>query len=139
MSSRWETQTVYRLNRSCPIYPELRAIILKTSGLADELKAALEPLSGKILKAYVYGSIASGTDNSKSDVDLMVVGEVKSKEIESAILKVGQELGRVINPTVMRQDEYREKKRKKDSFVRQAEAGIIIELMGKKRRVEVAG
>ena len=61
----------------------------------------------------------------------MVVGEVSLKEIESAISKVGQELGRVINPTVMRQDEYREKKRKKDSFVRQVEAGMIVELMGK--------
>lgn len=40
--SRIGRQTHYQANERAPIFAELRGIVLKTSGLADELRAALD-------------------------------------------------------------------------------------------------
>src|SRR5580704_6127246 len=75
-------RTYYRANAAHPLYPEIRRIVLKTSGLADLLR---ERLSGhgidragiegsRIEIAFVFGSVASGAEKAHSDIDLMVVG-----------------------------------------------------------------
>ena len=123
-------QKTYRLNRRCPIYNELRMIILKTVGLADELRTALQPLGSKITKAFIYGSIASGTETSKSDVDLMVVGDASLREVVGAVSESARRLGRVINPTVLRQKEYSRQLEEQGSFVDRITSGPRIELIG---------
>ena len=121
---------MYTLNRRCPIYHELRMIMLKTSGLADQISDSLRPLASRIERAYIYGSIASGNDTSDSDVDLMVVGTVSLVKVVQAVSKPGRELRRVINPTVMNPEEYRKRKLEKNSFVQQLEAKDKIMLIG---------
>ena len=123
-------QRLFRLNRRCPVHDELRMIVLKTGGLADGLRSALQPLATRIEKAYVYGSIASGTDNSDSDIDLMVIGDVSLRAVVRATSKTGQLLGRVINPVVVRPAEFRRKMADADSFLRQVEIGPKIMLIG---------
>src|ERR1017187_7180126 len=73
--SRVGNQKHYQANSSAPIFEELHGLVLKTSGLVDVLRAALAPLAAQIDQAFVYGSVAKGTDTSKSDVDLMVICE----------------------------------------------------------------
>jgi hypothetical protein len=53
-------QVHFQANPACPIFEELRGIIKKTSGIADVLREALEPLSARIHAAFIYGSIARG-------------------------------------------------------------------------------
>jgi DNA-binding transcriptional ArsR family regulator len=53
-------QVHFQADPACPIYDELRSILKKTSGLADVLRQALEPLGGKVKAAFVYGSMARG-------------------------------------------------------------------------------
>jgi hypothetical protein len=60
-------QKHYQANPGSPIFQELRGIVLKTFGVADELRRALEPLSPKIVAAFVYGSLARGTDTAGSE------------------------------------------------------------------------
>lgn len=121
---------LYSLNRGCPIHDELRMIIMKTSGLADLVAQALEPLESRIERAYIYGSIASGTDRPDSDIDLMVVGKVSLVRVVQAVSKVGRELRRVINPTVLSREEYRKRMKEEGSFVQQVESGKKIMLIG---------
>ena len=54
-------QKHYQANALSPVFAELRALVLKTSGLADVLRAALEPLVPRIRAAFVYGSPREGT------------------------------------------------------------------------------
>ena len=68
-------QKHYQANAGSPIFEELRALVLKTVGLADVLRAALAPVSRCIRAAFVYGSIAKGQDTAASDIDLMVVSD----------------------------------------------------------------
>ena len=49
--------------------------MLKTVGLAEPLRDALQPLSKAIRAAFVYGSVAKATDQSASDIDLMIISD----------------------------------------------------------------
>jgi hypothetical protein len=68
-------QKHYQANPASPVFPELRGLVLKTSGLADVLREGLAPVSNSIRVAFVYGSIAKGEDTAASDIDLMVVSD----------------------------------------------------------------
>src|SRR5579863_3820980 len=53
-------QVFYRANRDCPVFEDLRGLVLKTVGVAGALAVALAPLSDRIRVAFVFGSIARG-------------------------------------------------------------------------------
>src|ERR1700681_4585419 len=58
-------QKHYRANRQSPIFEELQSLVLKTVALTEPLKKALQPYSDKIHAAFVYGSVAKGTDTAR--------------------------------------------------------------------------
>ena len=94
-------QKHYQANPASPIFAELRAIVAKTFGVADTLREALAPFARKIAAAFVYGSIAKGTDTATSDVDLMVISEAVSySDLFAALAEAEQALGRKVNPSV---------------------------------------
>lgn len=100
--TRIGNQKHYQANREAPIYEELRGIVLKTVGLADVLRKALAPLAPHIHAAFVYGSVAKGTDTARSDIDLMVVAdEVEYGDVFKVASGAEAILGRKINPTVL--------------------------------------
>ena len=68
-------QKHYRANRAAPIFEELRGLVEKTVGLAEPIKEILRPYADTIKAAFVYGSVAKGTDTAHSDIDLMVIGD----------------------------------------------------------------
>ena len=95
------TQKHYQANPASPLYSELCSIAMKTVGLAEPLREALAPLAGKIIAAFVYGSIAKRADTSTSDIDLMIVSDgVTYADVYAALEPVSVKLGRTINPTV---------------------------------------
>ena len=57
-------QVRFRANESYPIYEELRSILKKTTGVADQLHAALAPLTDSIVAAFIYA--AKSTHTSKN-------------------------------------------------------------------------
>jgi predicted nucleotidyltransferase len=99
----------FRANRECPIFEELRTIIVKTAGLADVLRDRLEPLADRCRVAFVYGSFAEGRDNAESDVDLMVIGDVTFAAVSDALGDLQMDLRREVNPTVYGLTEFKEK------------------------------
>jgi predicted nucleotidyltransferase len=94
-------------------------LVLKTSGLVDVLRAALAPLAAQIDQAFVYGSVAKGTDTSKSDIDLMVICEgVAYAELFAALEPATNQLKRTVNPTAYSQMEFDKRNRRGNAFVR---------------------
>src|SRR5437867_2656559 len=65
----------YTAREDHPLYPEIRGLVLKTSGLADVLRRALEK-EKRINVAFIFGSIAQAREQAHSDVDLLIVGDV---------------------------------------------------------------
>src|SRR5262249_52333574 len=94
-------QKHYQANAASPLYSELRNIVLKTVGLAEPLRDALKPLSSAIRAAFVYGSVAKATDQSASDIDLMIISDsLTYGEVFGALERVTRAVGRKVNPTV---------------------------------------
>jgi hypothetical protein len=71
-------QKHYQANPTSPIVAELCDIVLKTMGLADVLRTALNAVADRIRIAFVFRSVANGTDTATSDIDLMVVSDALS-------------------------------------------------------------
>ena len=110
--SRSGNRAYFQANEECPVFPELRALLIKTSGLADVLHHQLVPLASKIKVAAVYGSIASGTETSGSDIDLLIVGSVKMIELSPLLEQATGKLRRQINPTLYTPEEFSQKARR---------------------------
>jgi len=123
-------QVHYQANRDCPIYEELRGILKKTTGIADVLREALAPLTGRIELAFVYGSIASGKESARSDVDVMLVGDLKFEDAINALAPAEQVLRREINPHVYGKREFRAKLASKEPYLLRVLDGPKIMLNG---------
>jgi predicted nucleotidyltransferase len=127
LRTRRGRQTFYRANTRSPLFPELRAILLKTVGLVDLLRGVLA--DPRIKLALVYGSMASGEEREGSDADVLVVGEVGPREISDHLGDVEREIGREINAVVLTSDEYR-KRMHGDHFIQGVMAGPRLYVIG---------
>lgn len=111
-------QVHYRANPDSPIFKELRGIAVKTFGVADVLREALVPFAGRTRAAFVYGSVAKGTDTAESDIDLMVISDgLKYSDVFPALAEVENVVGRKVNPTLYTEDELLRKCEEKNAFV----------------------
>jgi predicted nucleotidyltransferase len=111
-------QKHYRANRDSPIFHELHSIVRKTVGLADPLRHSLQPFAERIRAAFVYGSIAKGTDSARSDIDLMVIGDnLTYSDLYSGLEQAEKILARPVNPTFLNLAEWKRKQAEKNSFI----------------------
>jgi predicted nucleotidyltransferase len=112
------SQKLYKANRQSPIFEELYGLVLKTVGLVEPLQKALKPYRPNIDVAFVYGSVAKGTDTAKSDIDLMIIGEdISYADIFAALQSAEKNLHRPIHPNLMTVEEWRKRRASKSAFV----------------------
>jgi len=119
----------YAVNKDFAIYPELKNIILKTTGVGDVLREGLAGL-GTVQQAFIYGSVAAGDENGLSDIDLMIVGKVDLMRLSSAISHLEDSIGREINYVVYERGELKRKLQEGDVFLSNVESGPKIMLIG---------
>ncbi len=105
----------YRANVEHPLYREIMNLVLKTSGLVGILKGMLDRNDVKI--AFVFGSIAAHTELGRSDIDLMVVGDVSLRKIVGYLSGAAEQVGREINPHVMTAEEFGKRLNKREHFL----------------------
>jgi predicted nucleotidyltransferase len=118
VARRIGNQKHYQANAASPLFSELRNIVLKTVGLAEPLRDALKPVSSSIRAAFVYGSVAKATDQSASDIDLMIISDsLTYGEVFGALERVTRAVGRKINPTVYTAAEFSKRARTENAFV----------------------
>lgn len=111
-------QKHYRANHESPIFEELQSLVVKTVGLNETIRKMLEPYSEKIEAAFVYGSVARGTDTARSDIDLMVIGdELDYSKLYAALKNAETLLRRKVSPTFLAREDWRRKVSEKGSFV----------------------
>lgn len=124
-------QKRYQANREAPIFEELRGIVLKTFGLASVLREALSPVADRIRAAFVFGSIAKGTDRADSDVDVLVISDALTYgEVLAALEPAEVRLGRKVNPAIYTQEDWRKRRVEDNAFVSRVMEGAKIWLLG---------
>ncbi len=124
------SQVHFQANSGCPIFDDLKSIIMRTLGVADVLRSLLEPLSRSIDAAAVYGSIAKGTETKESDIDVLIVGDVAFTDVTGCLGPAQAILSREINPCVMSTAEFGRRISERDHFLSSALKGALIPLMG---------
>lgn len=129
-TQRVGNQTQFSANPDHPVYPELVTLIKKTIGLADQLRSVLMPLADRIQSAFVFGSMASSSENDRSDIDLMIIGGLTFGDAVNALYDAQITLGREINPKVMTHDEWQQKKLNGSSFIQDILSKPKLILMG---------
>jgi predicted nucleotidyltransferase len=82
--------------------------------MADPIRAALHPWSSAIRAAFVYGSVAKATDESASDIDLMIISDsLTYGDVFGALERITRTVGRKVNPTVYTSAEFSKRARTK--------------------------
>ena len=111
-------QVYYQANAQCPIFNELKSIVRKTFGVADVIRQSLASVTDKIRVAFIFGSIARSADDRKSDIDVMVVGEISFGDIVNLLSTAEEKLGREVNAVVYPIAEFKQKVRDDHHFVK---------------------
>jgi len=102
------------------------------------LRSALAPLASRIGVAFVYGSIAKGTDTTRSDIDLMVVSDkLTYGDVFGALEEVGSRLGRTVNPTVYSRKELAKRVKEDNAFVKRVLQQPKVWVIGSKRDLAI--
>jgi len=132
-------QKIYSANRGSPIFRELHGLIMKTVGLLQPLRDALEPFTDKIKYAFIYGSTARGDDTAASDVDVMIIGdELAYPEVLAALLPVEQAIGRTVSVNLLNSDEFGRRLQSRDSFLARVMSREKLTLLGSHDGIETA-
>ena len=120
----------YQLDPDSPINKEIKGLILKTVGVPDVIREALDSAKEEIELAFVFGSFASGDYGNESDVDLFVVGDLPGVKLAELLLPVQNEIGRPINVSQFTPTEYRRKRKRGDHFIKRVFEGPTITIIG---------
>ena len=87
----------------------------KTVGILSELKTLFE--DSRIKCSFVFGSFASNEEVAKSDLDLVIIGNIGLRETSKLLANYQSVLGREINPHVFKESEWKKRVKEKDHFV----------------------
>jgi predicted nucleotidyltransferase len=131
-------QKHFRANRESPVFGELQSLVLKTVGLTEPLKEALEPYSDQIKTAFVFGSVAKGSDTAQSDIDVMLIGdELDYSGLYTALQKAESILQRKVNPLFVSPQDWRRKVSQEGSFINKISAQSKLFIFGSEGDVQL--
>jgi DNA-binding transcriptional ArsR family regulator len=71
----------YAANTEHPLFPEIRGLVEKTSGVSELLEEALAGPGVEL--AFIFGSVGAGKARPDSDLDLFVVGDIGLRTVEA--------------------------------------------------------
>lgn len=115
------------INKSFPFYPELRSIALKSFAIKEPITQALLPYARQIEEAFIFGSVAKGTDRASSDIDLILIGTPSMLDVSVDLAALEASLGRKINCNIYTRQEW-ENLRTTDHVLKQIDATDKMEL-----------
>ena len=124
----------YSINKEYPLYSELKSIVFKTVGIQGALTTLLSCIPG-IEVAFIYGSYAKSESNTKSDVDLFIIGNIDENSLLPEITKLEETLHRDINYSLYSRKDFIKKKNNKDSFIKDITENKKIFLIGDKNDI----
>lgn len=117
---------IYSINNNQPIIQDLKNIFIRTDFAGELIKQKLE---SKVKFCLIYGSFAKGTETSNSDIDLLIVSEIKEEELLNIIIPLEKEVNRDINYVLWTENIFR-KKAKDNHLLKTINTGKIIMLIG---------
>lgn len=115
-SNREGNRKYFQANRNSPVFPELRALMVKTAGVIEALKEHLDREPAAVRLALLFGSFARGTEEVDSDIDLLVVGKISARKLAQILKPARETLAREINLVLLTSQEFQQRAQQDDPF-----------------------
>lgn len=119
----------YMLNRDHPFFEDLLGLMHKSFGLgADLLKS--ESKLGDLRYALLTSSYTRGVPLEQNDVDLVIIGDVDLDLLAEIVHNAEKKIGTEINYTVLGENDFEIRKKRRDQFVSQLVSGDHVLVVG---------
>jgi len=125
-------QKYFFLNKTYPLFNELKSIIFKTIGIKGSLQKIINKTNG-VVTAFIYGSFATGKENASSDIDLCLIIEGNVFNEDKLISKIDgleKTIFREVNYIYYSEEEWEKQINENDGFIENIKTGPIIVLKG---------
>jgi len=119
----------YSLDKNYLFYFDLLRLGAKTIGIGNEILKNRAKI-GKIKYAMFSGKFARHLSKDPDQVDFLVVGTIVLPELALLIREEEKRLGVEINYTVMSEEEFSFRKKKRDPFILSVLSGSRVMLLG---------
>ena len=119
----------YAFSKNYPFYFDLLRMGAKIAGLGAAILENRVKI-GRIKYAMFSGRFARRIEKKPTDVDLIIVGTIVLPELALLIRDEEKRLGREINYTVMTEEEFSFRKKKRDPFILSVLTGSRVMLFG---------
>lgn len=120
---------LYRADTSSPLFEPLRQLVERSIGVEPQLRALFESIEG-VEAAAIYGSWARRDIAAASDVDVLVIGDVRPGDLADRLLDLQERTGREINLVTMTPAELRARLSDGSGFLRDIAAYSLLPLVG---------
>jgi DNA-binding transcriptional ArsR family regulator len=95
----------YSIDKSCPVYPELKRLFNKTTGIERALKRALADLEGIDL-VFLIGEIAASPGKLAKEVELVIIGSPRTSQLSKRLKQISADLSRQIKYEIYSQSKF---------------------------------
>lgn len=119
----------YMLRKDYPLYFDLMELMEKTKGLGGEILKNKQKL-GRVKYAMISGRFARHIPRTGNQVDLLIVGKVVLPELGQLVRREEVRRETEINYTVMTEEEFDFRKRRRDPFILDILRGSRIMVIG---------
>lgn len=121
-------QKYFFLNSGYPLLAEVKKIHETQFSLPLLIKNSLVDIKG-LKEVYIFGSYAKNTMTGDSDIDLLLVGSHDSLQVRRVILPLQKKIGRDINIIDFSEQEYEEKIKAGNDFLKNIFSGQFIKII----------
>lgn len=119
----------YSFRRDYLFFDNLLALVGKTTGLGGDMIKNQRKI-GKLKFAMLSGRFLRGLPREKNEVDLLIVGQVVLPQVASLVRAEEARRKQEINYTVMAEEEFDFRKRRRDPFILRVLSGPKVMLIG---------
>jgi predicted transcriptional regulator with HTH domain len=115
----------FKVNKNSSLFPELKGLIAKSLGLPGALKSVLK--ASDVKTAFIHGPFT--VDSKVPIIDLFIVSD--SNHIGNNLRDLEKRFGRKIHYTVMRDTDYKKRKKAGDRKLKKLLSSKKIVLLGR--------
>lgn len=115
-SERQGNLVYYFVNKSYPLYEEIKSMVFKTVGVEGSLREILPALKD-VDSAFIFGSFAKAEEAATSDIDLFLIGNPDEDLLIEKINDLEKKIHREINYHIYSLRDFDKAKQEGDSFI----------------------
>jgi len=117
LASEWRAnRRYYSVRTDYLFWQDLLSLVAKTTGLGGDIVKNRAKI-GKVKFAMLSGSFVRGTEPGANEVDLLMVGNIIMPQVAALVKDEEARREREINYTVMTEEEFTFRKRRRDPFL----------------------